>query len=291
MNRRSGRIAAAGALLAVLLAGCTAQPEPTDAAPPASPTPTSAVAAVERLTAVGDSITLGVNACGEVARCPEAAWATGTDASVESLAARLAAETGVAPETSVVAGEGAQMGDLVDDVPAIVAGAPDLVAILLGANDACATSLDAVTSAADYREAAESVVGGIADALPEATVLVLSVPGVGRLWEQGRQVDAVVATWERWSACASMFADPTSDAADDVDRRAQVEARIDEYDSALAEVCAARANCRFDGGSVHDMPIEAADVSTLDFFHPSAAGQRQIAQAAWDALTAEPGSR
>ncbi|UOE44330.1 GDSL-type esterase/lipase family protein [Agromyces larvae] len=278
---------AAALLATTALAGCTPA-EPPVATPTPTPTAASPLEGIATLIAVGDSITLGVNACGELARCPAASWATGADPAVESLATRIGRATGVAPEASVVAGEGARMGDLVDDVPRIVADDPDLVAVLLGSNDVCAPSTDQMTSIDAFASAAEQVVGGLADALPDATVLVLSVPDLEQLWNLGRASDQAVGAWSRSPACRSLLGEPRSDAPADVARRADVAARVDAFDAALADVCSTRENCVFDDGAVHATAFGVDDVSHVDFFHPSVSGQRAIAEAAWDALTREP---
>ena len=62
---------------------------------------------VERMLVLGDSISLGVNACGEQGRCSEAAWATGDDAAVASVATRIGVASGRTPDVDAMAGEGA----------------------------------------------------------------------------------------------------------------------------------------------------------------------------------------
>ena len=52
-------------------------------------------------------------------------------------------------------------------------------------------------------------------------------------------------------------------------RRDAVQARVNEYNPALAAACAATAKCRWDGGAVADYVFTRANISTRDYFHPS----------------------
>jgi hypothetical protein len=49
----------------------------------------------------------------------------------------------------------------------------------------------------------------------------------------------------------------------------------------LETVCARHPKCRYDGGAVFRIRWSRADVSILDYYHPSVAGQRKIADAVW----------
>ena len=40
--------------------------------------------------------------------------------------------------------------------------------------------------------------------------------------------------------------------------------------------------CRFDGFAVYDHAFERGEVSRLDYFHPSLAGQRTLASLTWE---------
>ena len=57
--------------------------------------------------------------------------------------------------------------------------------------------------------------------------------------------------------------------------------RVKDYNTALATVCAEFAQCRWDGGATFDTPFTTADVSTVDYFHPSLAGQAKLATTTW----------
>ena len=49
-------------------------------------------------------------------------------------------------------------------------------------------------------------------------------------------------------------------------------------------VCDAAERCIDDGGAVFAYEFSADEISAIDFFHPSVAGQRAIAEIAWDSL-------
>lgn len=60
-------------------------------------------------------------------------------------------------------------------------------------------------------------------------------------------------------------------------RRTDVQQRVNEYDQALSEACAATVKCRFDGFAVANYAFVKSDVSTRDYFHPSLSGQATLA--------------
>ena len=67
-------------------------------------------------------------------------------------------------------------------------------------------------------------------------------------------------------------------------RRDAVSVRVDEFNAVIARVCAATDGCIDDAGALHAYPFTTDQLSSIDFFHPSMAGQRAIAEIAWDAL-------
>ena len=64
------------------------------------------------------------------------------------------------------------------------------------------------------------------------------------------------------------------------DRQA-VLAREEAFNQVLASVCAKYAMCRFDDDAVFDHRFTASEISKLDFFHPSLAGQATLAALTW----------
>jgi lysophospholipase L1-like esterase len=286
---RTGRLVAA--LAAVLLcSGCAASPVPgpTDArsAPPqtSAPSPTGPPLVVAVL---GDSLSRGFDACSHYGDCPAASWAGGADAQVDSIASRLGARTGRSTEVHNVALSGGTVADLDRQVAVAVADRPDLVTVLIGANDVCQGPVEAMTPTADYAAAVERAVETITARTP-AVVLLASAPDPTVLLEAGAGDPTARFLWSHGGICSSALADPQSTTPGAVARRAAVSARIAEYDSALAAVCARFPRCVPDGGAVRTYRPSLRQLSALDAFHPSIAGQRELARLEWAALTASP---
>jgi hypothetical protein len=81
-----------------------------------------------------------------------------------------------------------------------------------------------------------------------------------------------------------MLANPTSTAQADIDRRDRVRQRVIDFNTQLAEACAAYgANCRFDGNAVFNYPFTLNQVSAWDYFHPNTSGQTVLASISYAA--------
>ncbi len=80
-----------------------------------------------------------------------------------------------------------------------------------------------------------------------------------------------------------MLANPTSTKRADVNRRAAVRQRNIDFNTQLAQVCATYTNCIFDNNAIFNTAFTTSDVSTIDYFHPSVAGQKKLANTAWTA--------
>ncbi len=112
-RRHVSRAVFAAVTAAVLgVAGCDAvggdSPGPAGAGErSARPTPTPAWdRSPDSIAAVGDSITTGFDACAVLSDCPEASWATGTSARVDSLAVRLLGRAKAAERSGRPSGAG-----------------------------------------------------------------------------------------------------------------------------------------------------------------------------------------
>ena len=75
-RRRTGIGVATAALIAVILSGCAGAPAaaPVDLSTQES---TPSLADIAKVAVLGDSMSLGVNACADPGRCPASSWATG----------------------------------------------------------------------------------------------------------------------------------------------------------------------------------------------------------------------
>ncbi|MET4157307.1 GDSL-type esterase/lipase family protein [Agromyces sp. PvR057] len=283
MTRSSKLLGAALAVLAIAaLAGCA----PSAAAPPdltelEQPTGAPTVAT---LGILGDSVSLGVNACAEPGQCAKASWSGGSDPAVGSIAARLAAASGTEPNVVNAAKDGGDVEDALGLADEVVAAQPELVTVLLGGNDACAPTLGEMTSTADYEARLGQLLTRLNDDVPGATILVLSVPDLHHLWEIGRSDGGAVQAWNSSPSCKNLLGSADDDSAEANERRDAVAARVVEYNAVIQQVCAAAERCIDDEGAVYAYPFTTDEISSIDHFHPSITGQQVIAEIAWQAL-------
>ena len=263
------RVTLAALLVAVLLGPAT-----TAAAAPPLP---------NRMASLGDSITRGFNACGWYVDCPSRSWSTGSSSSVGSHYLRLLAKNPAIVSYND-AKTGAKMSALAGQVSAAVSQRAEYVTLLLGANDACTSSESTMTSVASFTASLQSGLDALKAGLPNASVLIVSIPDLKRLWYIGKGSWAARTAWSAYGICQSMLANPTSTSSTDTARRDRVRQRVVDYNTALASACAAYgSNCRFDGNAVFSYPFVLSQVSTWDYFHPNASGQAALASVTWDA--------
>jgi lysophospholipase L1-like esterase len=237
---------------------------------------------VRTLGVLGDSISLGVNACAQPGECRAASWVLGSDPAVDSLANRIEHQTGRRPKIANGAVSGGTVGSLEQTVGTVVAAKPQLVTILIGANDACTANVAAMTGADEFRSTYAKVLDAVLDGVPDARVLALSVPNLYRLSLLGQESPEVRGAWSQLGICGSLMGSAGAGAG--APQGAGVRQRVDDYNRAIAELCAARPRCIGDDGAVHAQSFTESELSDIDFFHPSRAGQRRLAQIAWAAL-------
>ena len=231
------------------------------------------------MAAIGDSITQAVNATG-IGAAPTLSWSTGdrADDGVEShferVRARQPAIAGRAVNASV---PGARMAGGAEQARRAVANRPDYVTVLFGGNDVCTSAPSTMTTVGDFTAQLRATLQELATGAPDARVFVVSIPDVFRLWELFRDNDRARLIWGTFRVCRSLLADDNTDA-----DRQQVRQRTIELNRVLRDVCGEFRRCRHDGGAVFGRAFAPADVSALDFFHPSAAGQAELAQVTWE---------
>jgi hypothetical protein len=141
-----------------------------------------------------------------------------------------------------------------------------------------------MTSVEEYTAAFNAAMDALVQGLPDAHILVLSIPDLARLWEVGRDRPDVWRVWDSYGVCQSMLADPTDTTAVAQARRDRVRAHIQAYNSAMTAACTEHApRCRSDGNAVFNYRFDLDDVSPIDYWHPSKRGQATLAQIAWEA--------
>ncbi|MFF4414746.1 SGNH/GDSL hydrolase family protein [Streptosporangium sp. NPDC001559] len=234
-------------------------------------------APITSMASLGDSITRGFNACGFYLDCPSRSWSTGSSSSVNSLYLRLKENN-----PDIVAHNDAKTGAKVAELPgqaekAVSQGA-GYVTILIGANDACTPSEEDMTSVSDYEAAFRTALRTLSGGLPEAEILVASIPDVRRLWEVAKDKTAARVAWATLNICQSLLERPRSNDPEDVARRERVHARVADFNLVAEKICAEYPTCRHDAGAVFDRRFELSDINTWDYFHPNAGGQRLLAE-------------
>jgi lysophospholipase L1-like esterase len=266
--------------LSAAIAGAPASASTAKVGPPTS------------IDALGDSITRGYDSqgsgCGALADCPAFSWATGDNAAVNSYYNRVKALNPsvvlARPRTSGTAGgndavTGAKMTNLVSQATNAVSAPnrPDTVLILLGANDVCTSSEAAMTSVANFRSQFDAGMNVLSAGLPDARIVVSSIPNIWQLWNTLHNNFLAQLTWGTASICQSMLASPTSTTQANIDRRARVQQRNIDFNTVLAQECAKYIHCHWDNNAAYNVVFASSDVSTLDYFHPNTSGQAKAA--------------
>lgn len=281
MRRRPSLVVAAAVALVLSLGTSPARAEPrsTGAAPVASQGAAPAEPVV--LAAVGDSITraFDVRASRPLRDEPAYSWATGTKASVRSLATRLRARGTVLSAVHNDARTGARVADLDGQLAVAAEQGATRVVVLVGANDVCARSVAAMTSATTFRSRFAAALRRFSAARPDATIAVSSIPDIHRLWTTLHSHRAARSAWAAYGFCRSMLGARNSAA----DRRT-VASRLKADNASLAAVCRTVPHCRFDGLATYRVRFTERQVSTVDFFHPSVTGQALLARTTATAL-------
>lgn len=229
------------------------------------------------MSALGDSITAASTTCGWQFACPANSWATGTNGDVNSHYQRILKRNPKIRDRNYNHSVG---GAVAADMPgqaswAVYRGA-QYVTLEVGANDACASSTDEMTSVSSYRASIDQTLSRLNSGLPNAKILVASIPNVYRVWEVGHTNPASAWYWDSVGLCQSMLANATSTAPADEARRQVVLQRVRDYNTQLAQSCAAHTNCRFDNNVVFNWQFSISDLS-WDTFHPNTAGQAKLA--------------
>jgi lysophospholipase L1-like esterase len=263
--------------IVLVLGGSTAAPAAaqSDAGPPP-----------DSIASMGDSITRAFNVCGFYIDCPSRSFSTGSNSDINSHYLRVRA---VNPAISGNNFNHAQSGARADDMPGQAAavaarGGIEYVTILIGANDACTSSEASMTPVGTFRGHIDTALATLKAGLPDARILVISIPDIKQLWNVGRTNLLARTFWAIGNICQSMLANPTSTAAADVARRDRVQQRVIDYNAQLAAACVAYGpNCRTDGNAVFNTPFTLAQVSGWDYFHPNAAGQTMLARISYEA--------
>lgn len=270
---KAGRRALAALVAGVVVAGSLFGGGAASAAPPLP----------ARMAALGDSITQAAMTCSSLLSCPTNSWSTGTTASVVSHASRLRAAGATALVSYNDAVSGAASGALLGQAQKAVSQGAQYVTIEIGANDACTKTVAGMTVTTTFKANVQAGLAALAASANQPEIFVASIPNIQRMYELSKNSSSARFAWALFGTCQSMLANPTSIKQVDIDRRNAVQARVNEFNVALAEACAATAKCRFDNNAVANFAFTSVHISTRDYFHPSLAGQAALAAVTWAA--------
>jgi lysophospholipase L1-like esterase len=249
-----------------------------------SSSPAAAAAGValpSSIAATGDSISQAFDADAThfLASAPAESWSTGSDPAINSQFRRIAvANPAVVVKPYNDSQTGAKMAALDGQMKAAASQGAQYVTVLMGANDLCTPTAAAMTPTAIFNAQFSQAMSDFFAADPGAHVFVASIPNIFQLWNTMHTNLVAEATWTLARICQSMLA-PLNTAA----QRQQVVDQELADNAVLASVCRSHPNCRWDHNAVFNVQFPASDVSTVDYFHPSLAGQKALAAVTWAA--------
>lgn len=271
MSTRARRaVISAAAAVAIVAATVITAPAATAAPPPPA-----------KMASLGDSITQATMTCSALLSCPTNSWSTGSNTAVGSHFTRLRASVSPALTAVNYSATSAASSALPGQAQRAVSAGAQYVTIGIGANDACTRTVGAMTPTATFRANVTAAASALAASPSAPEIFVISIPNLTRMYELNRSSTSARIAWGLLRVCQSMLANPTSSNPADVQRRAAVQQRVNEYNQVLAEVCASTAKCRYDGGAVAAYQFSKSDISTRDYFHPSLTGQATLAAISW----------
>jgi len=297
MRNRSGRFVAPLALAAFALLLSPFEANAKD--PQRTP---------KRLSTVGDSITEAINAeefNPFVIITPNhwASWANGYRGfwewllgrtNVSSHNQRITSQFGRRNRKNFMeAVSGADSFDIGPQMNQSVNHAADYVTLFMGHNDVCQDDFSQIPSDAEFEANVRAGFDQLQASLPNgATVYTLALVDIYKLWELGPQLSGFlgISCQAIWATtllgifpCGTML-NPLNSEADRQFTRGRniafnqiLEDLVSEYD----------ANDSHHYWEFTDMSFESdftpSEVSPFDCFHPSASGQKRLAQESWDA--------
>jgi lysophospholipase L1-like esterase len=248
----------------------------------AAPTLAAKLTPPNAMAALGDSITQASTTCSAIELCPAESWSTGTDPAVDSQYLRLLAiNPGISGANFNFAVPGAQVDALQAEAALAVTADVGYVTVLIGANDACTSTVADMTPVSTFAADFSSAMQTLETGLPNAHVFVASIPDLYRLWQLESPNPTARTVWAALHVCQSMLANPQSMAKADKARRQAVLQREMDYNTQMQAICAMYANCKFDKNAVFNNRFSTGDIGTLDYFHPSIAGQASLAAVTW----------
>ena len=260
-------------LCALVALGCKATAGAVSGDGTEGPPPVPVAGFPSSMVALGDSITAGYGSCFAPTACPRNSWSTGDGTQVDSHYRRiLKSNPAIGGHNRNLAVPGARINALPGQAAAAVGAKTDYITVLVGANDACSGDM---TSPSAFRASLDDALGTLKRGLPQARLLVVSLPNVFRVWELGHTNSFAVGVWKS-GICPNLLANPTSTAPEDTARRQAFADRVTAYNGQLRDACKQYGSrCRFD--DISTFAFDLTMLSAIDFFHPNASGQNALA--------------
>jgi lysophospholipase L1-like esterase len=254
----------------------------------------------KRLSSVGDSITEAVDA-EEFSSNHWASWANGYRGfwewllgrtNVNSHNQRITSAFGSSNRKNFMeARSGADSFDIAPQMGQSVAHSADYVTLLMGHNDVCQDSFSRIPTDAQFEANVRAGFDQLQAGLPNgATVYTLAIVDIYKLWQLGPQLSGLLGidcelVWATTLLgvfpCSTMLS-PLNSEAD----RQYARSRNIAFNQILAKLVA-----EYDANDPHhyweftDLTFEVdlvpSDVSPIDCFHPSAHGQKRLAEESW----------
>lgn len=290
MNRLRATAMIAGlACLAMLLVGVRCRPPKPQFLEPT------------RLYSIGDSITTAFDSW-LVGDNEAVSWVNGFHGwwqdflgvpDIDAHNQRIDAAYGESGRTNVMAAEnGARWDDALEQAQGIAAEAPTYVTVMLGGNDVCRDEIADLPADEEIRGHVRATLQVLNRDLPAgATVLVVGIPDVKRLYEVGLtqggllgiDCEDIWATTALGFPCGSMLSPDNTE-----EDRLYVQSRnfayndIIELETSAWNAASNRVHFRFFDAEL--VPFTGDDISSIDCFHPSADGQELISALTWQVL-------
>ena len=242
---------------------------------------TTSIALPNSMASTGDSITRSYNATSNgcfLVDCPQYSWSTGTSTVNSHYQRLLAANPQISGRVFNDAKTGAKMSALDAQVKTAASQGVEYLTVMMGANDVCTSSRATMTPTATLESQFQTALTDFFAAAPNAHVFVSSIPNVYQLWSVLHTNSTARNAWSSFKICQSMLASTNTEA----DRQA-VLSQEQADNAALARVCGQFVNCKWDNLATFNYQFAASDVSTIDYFHPSVAGQAHLAATTWSA--------
>jgi lysophospholipase L1-like esterase len=261
MRSRHLALAVAAAMVALLVAGCVPSPPPL---------PNS-------MASTGDSITraFDVDVFHALADTPQYSWSTGYSVFSNSQYRQiLRRNPAISGHEFNDARTGAKMVDLDGQVLTAKAQGAQYLTVLMGANDLCTSSAATMTPTATLRAQFTRALRDFTANNANAKVFVSSIPNLYQLWSVLHTNPVARGIWSTFGICQSMLGAANTEA-----QRQQVVAQEAADNTAMQQVCETQfaGQCRWDKGATFHFAFTPADVSTVDYFHPSLQGQNNLA--------------